>query len=399
MSDASRNVHRKDAGDSTWSVHGGEKRQRHAKSVTEPIAQTSTYVFDSLDEFEGYKQGLSTHFEYGRYGNPTIQAAEHKLAALDSAPAALMFSSGMSAITTVLLAILRGGQHMVIMEDCYRRTVQLCELLGKFNVECTRVQPGDFVALEAAVRPETRILFAESPTNPHLHIADLEVLVPFAKEHRLRLLIDSTFATPINQRPVEFGVDLVFHSATKYLGGHNDLMAGTVCGKAPIIQAIKEFRDVIGTNSDPNTAYLLIRGMKTLALRVAQQNSTAMRMAQFLEDHRKVRRVFYPGLESHPDHAVAKAQMSGFGGVVSFDIEGDLASARAFVHALRLPYLAPSLGGVESLVSHPATISYADLSCEERLRIGITDELIRYSLGVEDADDIIADLDQALESI
>jgi cystathionine gamma-synthase len=288
---------------------------------------------------------------------------------------------------------------MIIMEDCYRRTVQLCDLLGKYGVECTRVQPGDFAALKSAVRPETRILFAESPTNPHLHIADLEALVPFAREHRLRLLIDSTFATPINQRPVEYGVDLVFHSATKYLGGHNDLMAGTVCGKAPMIQAIKEFRDVIGTNSDPNTAYLLIRGIKTLALRVGQQNATSLRMAQFLEDHANVRRVFYPGLESHPDHGVAQAQMSGFGGVVSFDIEGDLARARAFIHALRLPYLAPSLGGVESLVSHPATVSYSDLDRDERLRIGITDELIRYSVGIEDADDIITDLEQALEAI
>jgi len=396
---SSRTIHRDGAGDSTWSVHGGEKRQRFAKSVTEPIVQTATYVFDSLDEFDEYKQGRRTHYEYGRYGNPTIQAAEQKLAALDSAEAALMFSSGMSAITTVLLAILRSGQHMIIMEDCYRRTVQLCDLLGKFGVECTMVQPGDFDTLKAAVRPETRILFAESPTNPHLHIADLEALVPFAKEHRLRLFIDSTFATPINQRPVEFGVDLVFHSATKYLGGHNDIMAGSVCGKAPMVQAIKEFRDVIGTNSDPNTAYLLIRGIKTLALRVGQQNATAMRMARFLEGHAKVRCVFYPGLESHPDHAVAMAQMSGFGGVVSFDIDGDLARARAFVHALRLPYLAPSLGGVESLVSHPATVSYSDLSRDDRLQIGITDELIRYSVGVEDADDIIADLDQALQAI
>lgn len=394
-----RNVHRNGAGDSTWSVHGGEKRRRFAKSVTEPIAQTSTYVFDSLDEFESFKQGKTSHYEYGRYGNPTIQAAEQKLAALDSAESALLFSSGMSAITTVLLAILRGGQHMIIMEDCYRRTVQLCDLLGKFNIDCTRVQPGDFTALQAAVRPETRILFAESPTNPHLHIADLERLVPFAKEHRLRFLVDSTFATPVNQRPIEFGVDLVLHSATKYLGGHNDIMAGTVCGKAPIVQAVKEFRDVIGTNSDPNTAYLLIRGMKTLALRVQQQNATGLRMARFLEGHDKVRQVFYPGLESHADHNIAIAQMSGFGGVVSFDIEGDLARARAFVHALKVPYLAPSLGGVESLVSHPATVSYSDLSRDERLRIGITDELIRYSLGVEDADDIIADLEQALGAI
>lgn len=394
-----RRMERKDAGQSTWSVHGGEARRKFAKSVTEPIAQTATYVFDSLDEFEGYKQGKSSHYEYGRYGNPTVQTAEAKLAALDSAEAALLFSSGMSAITTVLLAMLRSGQHLIIMEDCYRRTVQLCDLLGKFGIECTRVAPGDTEGLEAAVRKETRILFAESPTNPHLHIADLETLVPFAKQNRLRLMIDSTFATPINQRPAEFGVDLVFHSATKYLGGHNDLMAGTVCGKAPIVQAIKEFRDVIGTNSDPNTAYLLIRGIKTLALRVSQQNTTAQRMAEHLEAHPKVRRVFYPGLASHPDHEIAVAQMSGYGGVVSFDIEGDLARARSFVHALKLPYLAPSLGGVESLVSHPATVSYSDLSREDRLAIGITDELIRYSVGVEDTDDVIADLDQALDAI
>ena len=387
------------AGPSTWAVHGGEARRKHARSVTTPIAQTATYVFDSLDEFEEYKQGKRPHFEYGRYGNPTIRAAEVKLAALDGAEEALLFSSGMSAITTVLLAMMRSGQHLVIMEDCYRRTVQLCELLRKFGIGCSGVAPGDFDALEAAVRKETRVLFAESPTNPHLHVADLDKLVPFAKGHRLRLLIDSTFATPVNQCPLEFGADLVFHSATKYLGGHNDLMAGSVCGKAPMVQAIKEFRDVIGTNSDPNTAYLLIRGLKTLALRMQQQNQTALRIARFLEGHPKVRRVFYPGLASHPDHAVATRQMKGFGGVVSFDIDGDLERTRTFVHQLRLPYLAPSLGGVESLVSHPATISYSDLSRPDRLAIGITDELVRYSVGIEDAGDLIADLQQAFDRV
>ena len=305
----------------------------------------------------------------------------------------------MSAITPVLLAMMRSGQHLVIMEDCYRRTVQLCDVLGKFGITCTGVAPGDFEALEGAIRKETRILFAESPTNPHLHVADLDRLVPFARKHRLRLLIDSTFATPVNQRPIEFGADLVFHSATKYLGGHNDLMAGSVCGKGPMVQAIKEFRDIIGTNSDPNTAYLLIRGLKTLALRMERQNQTALEIARWLEGHPKVRKVFYPGLASHPDHAVATRQMKGFGGVVSFDVEGDLQLARSFVHQLRLPYLAPSLGGVESLVSHPATISYSDLSRPDRLAIGITDELVRYSVGIEDAGDLIDDLEQALDKV
>ncbi len=305
----------------------------------------------------------------------------------------------MSAITTVLLAMLRSGQHLVIMEDCYRRTVQLCDVLAKFDIECTNVAPGDWDALDAAVGDNTRILFAESPTNPHLHVANFERLVPFAKERRLRVLIDSTFATPINQRPLDFGVDLVFHSVTKYLGGHNDIMGGSVCGKAGPISAIKEFRDIIGTNTDPNTAYLLIRGLKTLALRVQQQNQTALCIARFLENHSKVKRVFYPGLESHPDYEIAKAQMHGHGGVVSFDIDGDLARTRSFVEALELPYLAPSLGGVETLVSHPATVSYSDLSRDDRLAIGITDELVRYSVGVEDAEDLIADIERALTKI
>jgi cystathionine gamma-synthase len=386
-------------GDSTQSVHGGEQRQKFANSVTEPIAQTATYVFDSLSEFEEYKQGKRAHFEYGRYGNPTVSAAESKLAALDHAESALLFSSGMSAITTVMLAMLRSGQHIIIMEDCYRRTVQFCDLLGKFGIESTRVPPSDLAALEQAVRPETRLLLAESPTNPHLHVADLEKVVPFAKEHRLRVLIDSTFATPINQCPLDYGVDLVVHSCTKYLGGHNDLMAGSVCGKAGIVSAIKEFRDVVGTNSDPNTAWLLIRGIKTLALRMQQQNTSAQTIAEYLEGHDKVQRVFYPGLASHPDHAIAKAQMKGFGGVVSFEIDGDRERTRQFVEALQIPYLAPSLGGAETLVSHPATVSYSDLSEEDRLAIGITDQLVRYSVGIEDCADLIADFDQALAGV
>jgi len=386
-------------GDSTQAVHAGQARLKFGKSVTEPIAQTATYVFDSLNEFEEYKQGKRSHFEYGRYGNPTVSTAESKLAALDHAESALLFSSGMSAITTVLFAMLRSGQHIIIMEDCYRRTVQFCDLLGKFGIESTRVPPSDLAALEKAVRSETRVLLAESPTNPHLHVADLEKLVPFAREHRLRVLIDSTFATPVNQCPLDYGVDLVFHSCTKYLGGHNDLMAGSVCGSAGIISAVKEFRDVIGTNTDPNTAWLLIRGLKTLALRMAQQNATTQTIAEYVEAHPKVSRVFYPGLESHPDHEVARAQMNGYGGVVSFEIEGDLARTRQFVESLKIPYLAPSLGGVETLVSHPATVSYSDLSREDRLEIGITDQLVRYSVGIEDCADLIADIEQSLAGI
>ncbi len=386
-------------GESTRAVHDGEERNKFARSLTNPIAQTATFVFENLDEFADYKAGKLKHFEYGRYGNPTVRTAERKLAALEGGEEALLFPSGMSAVTTVLLAMLRQGQHVVFMEDCYRRTVQFCNLIQKFGVESTAVPPGDWEALEAAVRPSTRILFAESPTNPHLHVVDLIRLVPFARERRLKVLIDSTFATPVNQRPLEFGVDLVIHSATKYLGGHNDLMAGSVCGGASIVAAIKDFRNVIGSVVDPQSAYLLIRGLKTLALRVERQNQTALHMARFLEQHPKIERVYYPGLPSHPDHKVAAQQLRGFGGVVSFDVAGDLERTRQFVHALRLPYLAPSLGGVESLVSHPATISYYDMAVEDRRAIGIKDQLVRYSVGIEDEGELLADLAQALAGV
>ena len=390
---------RKFKGPSSIAVHGGEERNKHAKSLINPIVQTATYVFDDLDEVEAYTAGETPHFEYGRYGNPTQKTAEAKLAALDGAEAALLFPTGMNAITSVLQAMLRSGQHLIIMEDCYRKTTQFCNIIGKFGIESTFVTPGDFDALESAIQPNTRIIFTESPTNPHLHVVDLERLVPFARERRLKVLIDSTFATPINQRPLEFGVDLVIHSATKYLSGHNDIMAGSICGAAPLVAAIKDFQKVTGGIVDPNTAYLLIRGLKTLALRVARQNESAQRVAEHLQRNRKIKQVYYPGLESHVDHSVAAAQMSGFGGVVSFDMDGDLEMTRRFVHALEIPYIAPSLGGVETLVSHPASVSYYDLSRDQRLAIGIKDELVRYSVGIEDVDELIEDIDLALNTL
>lgn len=381
------------------SVHGGELRDRFAQSLITPIAQTATFTFSRLDEFEAFKAGERNGFEYARYGNPTQRVAEEKIAALEGAEDALLFSSGMSAICSVLLAMLRSGQHIIIMEDCYRMTAKFCRSLGKFGIETSVVKPGDMEALQAAVRPETRIIFSESPTNPHLRVLDLHQLVAFAKEHRLKVLIDSTLATPINQRPLLFGVDLVIHSATKYMGGHNDLMAGVICGSAPLVDAIREFQRVTGATTDPNTSYLLIRGLKTMGLRVRQQNDTALALAEFLENHSKIRRVFYPGLPSHEDHATAREQMRGFGGLISFEIEGDLEKTRQFVHALQVPHIAPSLGGVETLVSHPATVSYYDLSAEDRLAIGIKDELVRYSVGIEEKEILIEDIECALNAI
>jgi cystathionine gamma-synthase len=251
--------------------------------------------------------------------------------------------------------------------------------------------------MEAAVQPNTRLIFSESPTNPYLRVLDLPRAVDIARRNDLILIVDSTFATPINQQPLKFGVDLVIHSATKYLGGHNDLLAGAVVGPWELVAEIKKSRGVLGGITGPQDAYLLLRGLKTLALRVQRHNENGIRVAQFLESHPKVRRVYYPGLSSHPDYAIAHEQMSGFGGVVSFEIEGDLESTGAFVDALRLPCIGPSLGGVESLVEQVALQSYYELTTEQRRQIGISNELVRYALGIEDTDDLIADLQQALE--
>jgi cystathionine gamma-synthase len=256
---------------------------------------------------------------------------------------------------------------------------------------------GDYAALEAAIRPNTKVILSESPTNPYLRVLDLAKVVAIAKKHNIKTIIDSTFATPINQRPLEFGVDFVIHSATKYLGGHNDLLAGVVVGSDYMIGAIKETQSMLGDVSDPHTAYLLLRGIKTLELRVQRQNETADKIAHFLAKHPAVRRAYYPGLASHPDYDVAVEQMSGFGGVVSFELEADLALTGHFIDQLKIPYIGPSLGGVESLVEQVALVSYYELSTEERTAIGISDSLVRLAVGIESADDLLADLAQALD--
>jgi cystathionine gamma-synthase len=272
-------------------------------------------------------------------------------------------------------------------------------VLRKFGIETTFVHAGDDEAVESAIQDNTRVIISESPTNPHLNVIDLEKLVAIGKKHRVKTIIDSTFATPFNQRPLDFGVDLVIHSATKYLGGHNDLMAGAVSGSAPLVGAIRDYRGILGGVIDPHCAYLLIRGMKTFPLRMAVQNETALRLARFLEGHTKVKRVYYPGLENHPHHDVAKAQMRGFGGLVSFDLDTDEAGTLAFIDCLQIPCIGASLGGVESLVSHPASISYYELAREDRLALGISDELVRFAVGIEEAEDILCDVGRALDKI
>ena len=338
--------------------------------------------------------------EYGRYGNPTVASAERKLADLEGGEAALLFSSGMAAVTITLLAFLSAGDHIVMTNDCYRRTRQLVgEFLSRYGVESTLVPVGDYAALDAAIQPNTRLILSESPTNPYLRVVDVPRLIDVAHAHDLVTVIDSTFATPVNLAPLGQGVDLVIHSATKYLGGHNDLLAGVVIGSGEHVSRVRDVQKVVGAICDPNSAYLLLRGLKTLPLRVAHHNDVGLKVAVFLEGHPLVRKVHYPGLASHPDHAVARQQMSGFGGVVSFELEGDLATTRRFIDGLELPQIGPSLGGAESLIIPVAIASYYDHSPEERAAIGISDTLVRLAVGLEDSEDIIADLGQALATV
>jgi cystathionine gamma-synthase len=389
------------SGIATAAVHAGEPRHRAYNAITTPVVQTATYTFTNTAELIEYQEGRLEREEYGRYGNPTVRTAEAKLAALETSEpdkaAALLCSCGMNAITTVMLAMLPTGSHVVMTSDCYRRTRQFANtILKRLGIENTIVPPCDYEAMEAAIRPETRLLVSESPTNPYLRVLDLPRLVEIARRHRVKTVIDATFATPYNMRPLDYGIDLVMHSATKYLGGHNDLLAGVIAGKPPIVAALREAQGIMGGICDPHSGYLLLRGLKTLALRMERQNQNGMQIARFLHEHPRVTRVHYPGLPTHPDHDVATAQMNGFGGVVSFEVDGDLETTSHIIDRMRLPYIAPSLGGVESLVEQPAIISYYELTSEERLAVGIRDNLIRYSCGIEDADDIIADLEQAL---
>ena len=388
---------------STRIVHAGEKRNKPYHALTTPIIQASTYTFENTQDLIDYMEAKlwgdeTEREEYGRYGNPTIAAVEAKLADLDGGEAACLFSSGMAAVTTTLLSLLSSGGHVILTDDCYRRTRQfVTQFLARYGVEATQVPMGDYKALEAAIRPNTKVIVSESPTNPYLRVLDLEKLVVIAKKYQLKTVIDSTFATPINQRPLEFGVDFVIHSATKYLGGHNDLLAGVVIGSDYMIGTIKQTQSMLGDVSDPHVAYLLLRGLKTLELRVQRQNKTADKIAHFLAKHPAVRQVYYPGLVSHPDYEVAIEQMAGFGGVVSFELETDLEGTGRFIDALQIPYIGPSLGGVESLIEQVALVSYYELSTEERAGIGISDSLVRLAVGIESADDLLADLAQALD--
>ena len=386
----------------TLAVRGGEPRGHGYDAVTVPIVCTATYSFESSQAIHDHFQGKTRRGEYGRYGNPTVEAAERKLAALDDADDAVLFPSGMNDVPTLLLAMLKPNDHVVMSSDCYRRTRQfLRTTLAKFGVEHTFIEPDQPDSLQAAIQPgSSRLILTEAPTNPYLRVVDLE---RFAEVKRntpgVKLLVDATLAGPTLLRPLTLGADLVVHSCTKFLAGHNDLLAGVVCGPQPLMDGLRDARGVFGGMPDPHGAYLLIRGLKTLAVRMRHHNESALAVAGFLENHPAVQQVYYPGLSSHPDHATATALFSGgFGGIVSFRVRGGLHDAARFIDATRLPNVGPSMGGVESLVEQPALMSFYELTTEEREAIGIFDNLIRLSVGLEDTEDLIEDLAQALDA-
>lgn len=394
-------------GPSTRSIHAGVNRNKPDHSITTPVVRNAPFTFrDSVDlnEFMFKKVwggGAGGREEYGREGNATTNAVEQRLAALEGGAAAALFASGMGAFTSLLLTFIKTGEHLIMTDDCYKHSREFAlSILKRLGIDVTIVPTGDYAALEAAIRPAaTRFIISESPTNPLLRLADFAQLAAIGQKHGIETVIDSTFGTPINQQPLSYGIDYVVHSATKYLGGHHDLMAGVVIGPQDKIKALKDARTILGGVLAPDTAFLLERGLRTLALRVDRHNENARGIAHMLEDHPKIERVWYPGLASHPDHALACQQMSGFGGVVSFEVAGDLAAANRLVDALRIPYIAVSLGGVESLIGSPAIMAYYDLEPEDRAAIGIKDNLLRFAAGTEDLADLRADFEQALTQV
>lgn len=392
-------VHARADGTSTLSVHAGESRHKPGDSITDPIFCAATYTFDDTQAVIDYIEQKQTREEYGRYGNPSEKVVEQKLAELEGAQAAILYSTGMSAFVGLLMSKLNSGDEVIFFDECYHRSREFClKHLARFGVTTQQVRTGDYQAMEAAITPQTRLLISESPTNPHLSVIDLERFVAIGQRHGVETLIDATLATPYNLRPIEAGVDYVLHSATKYLAGHNDLLAGVLLGSHEKLEAVRNLRGIMGAINSPHNIFLLQRGLKTFELRMQRQNQNGLAVAQFLESHPRIERVYYPGLESHPYYEIARRTMRGFGGLVTFVVrDADWRETARIVDRCRLPRIAPSLGGVESLIEQPLVMSYYTCTPEERARFGIPDNMIRLSCGIENTDDLLADLAQALD--
>jgi methionine-gamma-lyase len=384
------------AGDATLAITSGEDRFHRSAPVGVPICRTANFTFSGTAEMKRWAEGKSSAYIYTRYGNPTLAVAEAKLAALEGAEAAIVTASGMAAISSSLLAVLKAGDEVISSRQTYGGTYRLMrDNFPRLGIVVRHVE-ADLAGIERLVNPRTRALYIESPTNPTLRLVDLRKAITFAKEWDLITLMDNTFASPVLQKPIELGFDIVVHSATKYLSGHSDIIAGAAAGKRSLIAEVRHNIINLGGSMDPEAAYLLIRGMKTLQVRVERQCKSAMAVAKFLDRHPRVARVHYPGLPSHPDHALARRQMKGFGGMLAFDMKGGLQAARRFCDRVRIFLLAASLGGVESLVVLPIFTSHYNMSLAELRAASVGPGTVRVSVGLEDPDDLIEDLRQAL---
>ena len=387
------------AGLGTRSVWSGEQDERWAGATQVPVALSVSYGYKTVDDWLEVALGKKAGHIYGRNTNPTVAAFEDKVRDLEGAEAATSFASGMAAISNTLFTLLSPGDRVVSIKDTYGGTNKIfLEFLPRFQIEVSLCDTNDHAAIEAAIARGCKLLYLETPTNPTIKVVDIARLAKAAHRHGALVVVDNTFATPINQRPLELGADLVIHSATKFLGGHADALGGIVCGAKDPVHRIYHFREINGACLEPMSAYLLLRGMKTLHLRIRQQNGSALQIARFLESHPRVAKVFYPGLASHENHEIALRQMAGFGGVLSFALHGGFDEVKSFLPRLRYAHLAANLGAVETVAGPPATTSHVESTPEERATAGIPEALIRYSVGIEDVQDLLADLRQALNS-
>jgi len=388
----------RDARIATQAVWAGEEESLLQGATQVPIAQSVAFGYDDLDDWQQVALGQKTGHIYSRNTNPTVAALEEKVRILEGAEAATSMASGMAAISNTIFSLVRPGDRIVSVKDTYGGTNQLFrEFLPRISVTCCLCNTTDFAAIETEIAKGCKLLYLETPTNPTLKVVDIERLARKGHEAGAIVVTDNTFATPINQRPLQLGSELVIHSASKYLGGHADALGGIVCGPRELIRPIFHYREITGAALDPFAAYLLLRGLKTLALRVQRQNESAMKMAQFLEEHPAVAQVFYPGLPSHPQHEIARRQMpGGFGGMLSFVLHGGYEQVKEFLPRMKFAHRAANLGAVETIVGPPATTSHVEVSAADRAAMGIPEALVRYSVGIEDVDDLIADLSQAL---
>jgi len=384
---------------STIAVHAGEERQKHGNSITDPIFCASTYTFADTQSVIDFIEQKQQREEYGRYGNPGEKVVEAKLAAIEGGESALLFTTGMSAIVGLLMTKLNAGDEVVFFDECYHRSREFCtKHLSRFGVVTRQVKACDYDAMEAAITPKTKFLISESPTNPHLSVVDLDRFVAIGRKHKVETLIDATLGTPYNIRPLAAGVDYVLHSATKYLAGHNDLLAGVIISTAEKLEPVRKLRGIMGAINSPHNMYLLERGLKTFELRMERHNRNGLAVAEYLAAHPKVERVYYPGLPSHSYYEVARRTMRGYGGLVTFMVkDADWRATARVVDSAKLPRIGPSLGGVESLIEQPLVMSYYEVPPEDRRRYGISDNMIRLSCGIENTEDLLADLAQALE--